>query len=60
MLEMLLPVDFKKNEILTKFKKIVPTETLNQLADYYYIWYDKSKLASISTKIYDYSYPLIY
>jgi len=56
---MLLPVDFKKNEILPKVKLVLSADTLGQLIDYYHIWYDKSKLASISTKIYEYSYPLI-
>lgn len=56
---MLLPVDFKNNEILPKVKVVLNSETLNQLIDYYYIWYDKSKLAAISTKIYEYSYSFI-
>jgi hypothetical protein len=52
MLEYLLPVDFKSNSILPKVKYPMGADVLDKLIDYYYIWYDKTKLIGLSTKIY--------
>lgn len=54
-----LPIDFRNGRILTKVQHELDRFTLEKLIDYYYIWYDKTKIAGLSTRIYEYSYSMV-
>lgn len=55
----LLPIDFRSGRVLSKVQHELDHITLERLIDYYYIWYDKTKIVGLSTKIYEYSYSMV-